>query len=158
MSEGYKRYDGPRHEGSSSTSPYPVSRLGAVMDLVDTAREIAQADTVIGAVATDKLAQIAEQIRALQDQAREVLSRAHRDATLHRARCNFQKVPGQIYHLYARADGERYFSMLSPDDWRAAPPHPFQGSYRLEPDQSWTALEELPARDAMRVKARLLQG
>jgi len=158
MSEGYKRYDGPRHEGPSSTSPYPVSRLGAVMDLVDTAREIAQADTVIGAVATDKLAQIAEQIRALQDQAREVLSRAHRDATLHRARCGFQKVPGQIYHLYARPSGEHYFSMLSPDDWRGAPPHAFQGSYRLEPDQSWTSFEELPARDAMRVKARLLQG
>ena len=158
MSEGYKRYDGPRHEGSSSTSPYPVSRLGAVMDLVDTAREIAHADTVIGAVATDKLAQIAEQIRALQDQAREVLSRAHRDATLHRARCGFQKVPGQIYHLYARADCEHYFSMLSPDDWRGAAPHAYQGSFRLEPDQSWTSLDELPARDAMRGRARLLQG
>jgi hypothetical protein len=87
-----------------------------------------------------------------------VLSRAHRDATLHRARCGFQKVAGQIYHLYARADGEHYFSMLSPDDWRGAAPHAYQGSYRLEPDQSWTSLDELPARDAMRGRARLLQG
>ncbi|MEZ4393129.1 MAG: DUF2452 domain-containing protein [Polyangiales bacterium] len=161
MAEGFKRYDGPKHEGAASTSPYAVSRLGAVIDLVDSAREIAAADVVIGAVASDKLAQIAEQIRALQLQAREVLERASRDAALHRARCNFQKVVGQHYHLYARrsADGvEHYFSMLSPEDWRGSPPHEYAGSFRLEPDQSWTPAEEVPSRDAMRSRARLLEG
>lgn len=159
MSDGFKRYDGPRHQGAASTSPYPVSRLGAVIDLVDVAREIAEADMVIGAVASDKLGQIAEQIRSLQEQAREVLTRAARDATLHRARCNFQKVPGQVYHLYERsspAGTEPYLSMLSPDDWRGAPPHAFQGSFRLEPDRSWTPLEEIQARDANRSRARRL--
>lgn len=156
MTEGYKR-----HEGPASTSPYPMSRLGARIDLVDTAREIAQADAVIGAVTADKLAQIAEQIRALQDQARELLARAQRDAVLHRAACNFQKVPGQVYHLYRKGDGDdapHHFSMLSPDDWRGAPPHTYVGSYRLEPDHSWTASEDITARDAMRVRARLLNG
>lgn len=158
MSDGFKRYDGPRYEGRAATSPYPVSRLGAPMDLVDTAREIAAADAILGAVATDKLAQIADQIRALQEQARELLSRAHRDAELHRARCGFQKVPGQTYHLYERGDDDRYFSMLSPEEWGGSCPHRYLGSYRLEPDQSWTSLDELPARDAMRSRAKLLHA
>lgn len=158
MTDGFKRHDGPRHEGPASFSPYAVSRLGAPIDLVDTAREIAKADTVIGAVAADKLSQIAEQIRALQDQAREVLARAKRDAVLHRASCRFQKVPGQVYHLYRKGDGDEaphYFSMLSPEDWRGAPPDAFVGSFRLEPDHSWTPAEEVSARDAMRGRARL---
>ena len=35
-------------------------------------------------------------------------------------------------------NGERYFSMLSPEDWRGAPPHRFEGSYALEADMRWT--------------------
>lgn len=161
MTDGFKRYDGPNHQGPASTSPYAVSRLGAPIDLVDTAREIARADALISATTADKLSQIAEQIRALQDQAREVLARARRDTVLHRASCRFQKVPGQVYHLYRKGDGDdapHYFSMLSPEDWRGAAPDAFVGSYRLEPDQSWTPAEEITARDAMRSRARLLEG
>lgn len=161
MTDGMKRYEGPNHTGPASTSPYAVSRLGAPIDLVDTAREIARADAVISTVTADRLAQIADQIRALQDQAREVLARARRDAMLHRATCRFQKVVGQVYHLYRKGEGDEaptYFSMLSPDDWRGAPPDPFVGSFRLEPDQSWTAVEDIAARDAMRLRARQLEG
>jgi hypothetical protein len=145
------RYDGPKHDGPASTSPYPLSRMSAPHDLVDTARAIQEADAILATVATDKLSQIAEQIRALQDQARDVLERARRDAELHRAECRFQKVAGQTYHLYRRTrDGSDalYFSMLSPADWRGAPPDAFAGSFRLEADQSFTPAEEAAARDA----------
>lgn len=161
MTDGLKRYDGPNHVGPASTSPYAVSRLGAPIDLVDAAREIAKADAVISTVAADRLAQIAEQIRALQEQARDVLARARRDAMLHRASCRFQKVVGQVYHLYRKGDGDEaptYFSMLSPADWGRAQPDAFVGSFRLEPDQSWTPVDEIAARDAMRQRARLLEG
>jgi len=151
------RYDGPNHEGPASTSPYPLSRMAAPHDLVDTARAIQQADAVIATVTTDKLAQIAEQIRSLQEQAREVLERARRDADLHRADCRFAKVVGQTYHLYRRArDGSTYFSMLSPDDWRGAPPDGYEGSFRLEADQSFTPAAEAAARDARFISARRL--
>ncbi|MFO0606471.1 MAG: DUF2452 domain-containing protein [Polyangiales bacterium] len=156
------RYDGPKHDGPASTSPYPLSRMSAPHDLVDTARAIQEADAVIATVATDKLAQIAEQIRALQEQARDVLDRARRDAELHRAECRFQKVVGQTYHLYRRTRDGRdtaYFSMLSPDDWRGAPPDAYEGSYRLEADQSFTPAAEAAARDARFTSARrLLSG
>lgn len=119
-----------------------MSRLAPVHDLVDAAREIQSADEVIGATTNAKLETIVAQIRALQEQAREVLINARASALLHRASCGFQKRVGAIYHLYHRSEDDAYFSMLGPDDWRGAPPHPFEGSYRLEPDMSWTRVDE----------------
>jgi len=47
-------------------------------------------------------------------QAQHILEDARRDAQLHHAACNFQKVPGHTYHLYERQNGTTYFSMLEP--------------------------------------------
>jgi hypothetical protein len=132
------RHGGPRHPGPAHSSPYPVSRLAPTHDLVDTARQIAEADQILGTVVHGKLAVIAEQIRSLQEQARRLMAEAQQHAALHRARCSFQKRVGHTYHLYVRPDGSSYFSMLSPAEWRSGPPHAFEGSYRLEPDMSWT--------------------
>jgi hypothetical protein len=148
----------PRESPPARTSPYPVSRLAPPFDLVDVAREIAAADALVGAVAGEKLGLIADQIRALQAQARAVLEAARRDAELHRAACNFQKRPGQVYHLYRSARRGPYLSMLSPDDWRGAPPDPFAGSFRLEVDQSWTPLEAVAERDEHHARTRRLLG
>ncbi len=136
--DALERHSGPRHVGPAHSSPYPVSRLAPSVELVDMARQIAEADQVIGTVVHGKLSVIAEQIRALQAQARRIMDDATQAATLHRARCNFQKRVGHTYHLYERPDGSSYFSMLSPADWGARAPHPFVGSFRLEPDMSWT--------------------
>lgn len=159
---GDERFRDGKHTGPDSTSPYPVSRLGAVIDLVDVAREIQRADAVIGTVTADKLGLIAEQIRSLQDEARRVLERAQRDAALHRADCNFEKVAGQTYHLYRRAVGgvtREYFSLLSPEDWRGAPPDEFVGSFRVEADHSFASVDEVKSRDEMAVKTKkLLHG
>lgn len=127
-----------RHHGPASASPYGLSTLAPAISLVDVASEIERADTMIGAVAHSKLAVIAEQIRALQDKAREVLQEARRDLDLHRARCAFSRRVGHVYHLYRRDDGELYWSMVAPEEWGGAPPHEFVGSYRLGLDQSWT--------------------
>lgn len=122
-------------------SPYPVSRLAPAFDLVDIAREIQDADRVLGAVVGGQLDVIAEQIRALQDKARSLLARAERDGELHRATCQFKKRPGATYHLYRRPNGELFFSMISPAEWGAQTPHPFEGSYRLELDMSFTRVD-----------------
>jgi hypothetical protein len=132
-----------KHEGPARTSPYPVSRLAPVHDLVDVAKEIASADRTIGTVVGSKLDVIARQIRTLQEEARTILDDAKRDLDLHRAECNFVKRAGGLYHLYERPNGRLYFSMLSPDDWGGAPPHPYRGTYRLEADQSWTPAEAI---------------
>lgn len=126
---------------SDRASPYPVSRLGAPIELLDVAREIQDADRMLGAVVGGQLELIAEQIRTLQEKARAILERAQEAGDLHRASCQFKKRPGATYHLYRRPGGDRYFSMLSPDEWGGSPPHAYEGSYRLEIDMSWTRIE-----------------
>jgi hypothetical protein len=134
--EGLKKHDGPNHDGLERASPYPVSRLAPVIDLVDVAREIQAADAVLGVKMTAELAIIAEQIRALQERARAALDAAEESARLHRAACSFKKRPGHVYHLYRKESGALYFSMLSPADWGRCP-DAFEGSYRLGVDMTF---------------------
>lgn len=113
---------------------------------------------MLGAVTGNKLLLLAKQIRALQDEARRLLEAAERDARLHRARCHLKKRPGATYHFYRDPTGALYVSMLSPDDWRGNPPHAFEGSYRLEPDMSWTDAGEVERVDAERARLPPLLG
>lgn len=137
----------PEATGASLTrsdnrlATHPTSRLSARIDLVDVAAEIARADESIATATNARLEVIAEQIRALQDKARAILDDARESVELHRARCNFVRRPGSTYHLYERTGGELYFSLLAPSDWSGTPPHPYRGSYRLEPDLRWTRVD-----------------
>lgn len=141
MGDDLSRFKGDNVQVPARLSPYGASRLAPAIDIVDTAKQIAEADQVIGTVVNAKLEVIAEQIRNLQDQARQVLKRALDDAEMHRASCRFQKKVGAIYFLYRHPSGGAYFSMLSPDDWNGSPPHEFAGAFRLEADMSWSPAE-----------------
>jgi hypothetical protein len=132
---------GALHEGPRHSSPYPLSRLAPPMDLVDLAKEIEQADLMLAGKVNAQLAIIADQIRTLRDEARRILREAQKDKDLHRAHCSFQKRSGQTYHLYEKANGTLYFSLLTPADWQNKPPHSFCGSFKLEADYSWTLME-----------------
>ena len=135
------RHPKGHHDGPEKSSPYPVARLAPAFDIVDAARQIKAADSILSVAVGAQLGIIADQIRSLQDKAREVIAEAQRSAELHRAGCSFQKRPGAIYHLYRRTDGAAYFSLLSPEEWGAACPHAFEGSYRLEADMSFRQLD-----------------
>ena len=136
---------GEKHQGSDNSAPYPVSRMAPATELVDLAAQIAEADTMLANVTHGKLRQIAEQIKGLQQQASSILQATARDQQLHRAHCNFQRKPGNTYHLYRRSDGREYLSMLAPQEWGSQPPHQFVGSFQLENDMSWTPLDEQEA-------------
>lgn len=138
------------HRGADHSAPYPVSRLGAPTDLVDLARDIQNADQLTHAKANAKLKIIADQIRSLQHEARQVLEEVKQEQELHRVQCNFPRKPGQHCHLYRKPGGKRYFSLLSPDDWNGKPPHEHLGGYRLEADMSWTTLDKLDVADDSR--------
>ena len=148
------------HQGADHSAPYPVSRLAPGFGLVDLAREIEQADQMVSSRLGAQLQVIAEQIKALQTQAEEILTRAHEDQRLHHARCGFRRIPGHVYHLYEEKDGGLAFSMLSPEDWGGRPPKPYRGSYRLENDMSWTPADDLDRQDDSRqlVKRLLAAG
>jgi hypothetical protein len=136
--EATVEHAGGRYDGPQRNAPYPLSRLSAPHDLVHAAQEIEAADAALASVVGAKLETIAEQVRTLRAQAQRVLDDARRDAELHRAECRMKKKPGAIYHLYRRESGMSYLSLLSPDDWKGIPPHPHEGSFRLEADMRWT--------------------
>ena len=145
------------HQGADHSSPYPVSRLAPGFGLVDLARDIEQADRSVSNRLGSQLQIIADQVKALQEQARQILAQAHEDQRLHHARCAFRRIPGHVYHLYADPDGSLAFSMLSPADWGGQPPREFRGSYRLEMDMSWTPADHVDRQDDSRqLVARLL--
>lgn len=135
------------HPGEDRSSPYPVSRLSPAFRTTDLAEEVARAESMLSARTGAKLRVIADQIKALQAEARKVLDEAREEQALTHAQCSFRRIPGHSYHLYRKADGSSFFSMLSPADWRGKPPYPFLGSYRLEADYSWTPADEAAAPD-----------
>ncbi|XP_032755052.1 uncharacterized protein C1orf50 homolog [Rattus rattus] len=138
----------PTPGGMALVSPYHTHRVGDPLDLVALAEQVQKADEFIRANATNKLTVIAEQIQHLQDQARKVLEDARRDADLHHVACNMVKKPGNIYYLYQRESGQKYFSIISPQEWGAGCPHDFLGAYKLQHDMSWTPYEDVEKQDA----------
>jgi len=153
----FTRAVGHTHQGDARSSPYPISRLAGAVDLVDIAKQISDADKLIGIVASAELNLIADQIRSLQERARAILSDAKESLDIHQARSSFVKRPGHVYHLYQRKNSsgveERNLSMISPEEWGGAQTGTFLGSYRLEIDQSWTRVDQGDARARETVKA-----
>jgi hypothetical protein len=146
-SETDKKYSGENFRGPDHASPYPVSRLGAPVSLVDTAQFIEAASSKIALRTNAQLEVIVEQMRALQERARTIVEQASRDVDLVHAECRFRRVAGRIYHLYEKSGGQRYFSMLGPDDFGGHSPAGFVASFRYEPDESWTRVDEMADRD-----------
>ena len=143
MSDSEQKYSGDNFRGADHASPYPVSRLGAPVSLVDMARVIESASAKVALRTNAQLEVIVEQMKALQERAREIIEQASRDVDLIHAECRFHRVPGRVYHLFERADGHRFFSMLGPDEYGGAGPSGFVASYRYEHDESWTRLDEI---------------
>jgi hypothetical protein len=141
MSEPTHKDSGDKHQGEQRTSPYPMSRLAPAHDLVNVARQIQDADLMLGTVTHARLSVIAAQMKALKEEAERILEETRRSLDLHRARCSFVRRPGGVYHAYRKADGEVWLSMISPEEWGdPSPDRSFVGTYRLELDQSWTPL------------------
>jgi hypothetical protein len=152
------KYSGENYSGADHASPYPVSRLGAPVSLVDTAQQIEAASTSVALRTNAQLEVILEQMRSLQQRAREIMEQAARDIDLIHVECRFRRVAGRIYHLYQRPDGHRYFSMLSPEEYGSGASSGFIGSFRFEHDQSWTRLDEIGSRDQKRADIRAFAG
>ena len=125
----------------SFRSPYPVTRLSPSFELVDLAKEIAQADDMLSIQTSGKLQLLAKQIRTLQEEARKLLEETTRNQQLHKAACSFKKKVGKTYHLYRRDDNTLVFSMIAPEEWGSSVPHDYAGSFRLENDMSWTEVK-----------------
>lgn len=135
--------EGPKHNKAEPVlkdkhlMPHAGRTLDPPIRLVDRAKEIESASESIETHVNGKLQLIVNQIRSLQEEAKQIVEQAHLDVELHKVKCNFEKAVGQEMHLYEKPDGAKYFSLLSPAEWNNKPPHNFLGSYRLQPDRSF---------------------
>ena len=152
MSDSEQKYSGENFRGADHASPYPVSRLGAPVSLVDMAKVIESASAKVALRTNAQLEVIVEQMKELQERARAIIEQAARDVDLIHAECRFHRVPGRVYHLYERPGGHRFFSMLGPDEYGGVAPSGFVASFRYEHDESWTRLDEIEARDRKRAQ------
>lgn len=112
-------------------------------DLEKLVEALKHSDVHVKNNALNKLQVIGEQIKFLQQQAHEILESASKNSELHQVPCNFVKVPGNIYHLYRRASGEKIWSMISPEEFGAGNRNEHLGSFRMEVDRSWTPTDQL---------------
>ena len=81
MGDSEEKYSGDNFRGADHASPYPVSRLGAPVSLVDMARVIESASAKIALRTNAQLEVIVEQMKTLQARAREIVEQASRDVT-----------------------------------------------------------------------------
>lgn len=71
-----------------------------------------------------------------------MVAKCKRDERLHEVACNLEKKPGTTYYLYEKPHaGQRYFSLLSPEEWGPSFTSGYLGAYRLEADHSFTLLD-----------------
>lgn len=112
-------------------------------DLEKLVETLKNSETHVKNTAYNKLDVIAEQIKFLQKQAHKILENASKDTQLHSIPCNFVKVPGQIYHLYERPNGDKLWSMVSPSEFGSTCKNKAIGSYRMEVDRSFTRADQL---------------
>merc|ERR1712183_134722 len=132
--------------GYQLVCPEESGKIRSQFDLVELAGEIQTADKFTRATAGSKLSVIAEQVRFLQEQARKILEEAQRDKEINHMACNFKRIPGTLYHIYKRKNGQQYMSLISPEEWGADGP-PFVAAYKLEHDMSWTPQENVEAKE-----------
>ncbi|UJR26787.1 hypothetical protein I4U23_008100 [Adineta vaga] len=112
-------------------------------DLVNLARQIETCDAFVRANVSNRLQVIVNQMNYLRQEAQRTLMKARRDDELNHCACNLVRRPGQIYYHYERQSGQKYLSIMHPQDWLSTVkntgcPHRFIGAYRLEYDNSWT--------------------
>jgi hypothetical protein len=136
-----EKYKGENVRSPARSSPYPVSRLAPAMELVELARELAEADDMLTVQATAQLRLLAEQMEQLRAKARKILAETRENQELHRAECGFAKKPGHTYHLYRKKNGDLVFSLVGPSEWGTGPPFEYVGTYRLELDKTWKKLK-----------------
>jgi hypothetical protein len=112
-------------------------------DLVNLAKQIETCDAFIRANVSNRLQVIVNQVNFLREEAQRILLKARRDDELNHSACNLVRRPGQTYYYYERPSGQKYLSIMHPQDWLSTGktsgcPHRFLGAYKLEYDNSWT--------------------
>jgi len=120
---------------------YPSRTSDPPITLVDIAKEIERSEEIIKININSKLDLILKEINRLKEKAKLIIEQAYKDLELHKIKCNFKKIPGEIIYLYKKETEELYFSRLSPEDWKNNPPDEFINAYKLKYDKTFEKIE-----------------
>lgn len=87
--------------------------------------------------------QIFGQMKTLLDQANQLKKRVEISERIYNSEMGFSPVIGQFYHLYTRADGTDFLSMIAPAEWgRSKRWVEYIGSVKLLSDHTWELFED----------------
>lgn len=82
---------------------------------------------------------IAKQIMALKNEALEIIEESNIQDQLQSINPSFKIVSGNYYYLYEKNDGQKYFSMISPEQWSNK--DRFLGKYLYDYDKKYVKEE-----------------
>ncbi|CAD5211092.1 unnamed protein product [Bursaphelenchus okinawaensis] len=132
----------PKNEASNVVSVDNVHRIHDANDPALLYNSLVAAKQTVRISANSKLTALGKQMDFLIKEANKVVEKAKRDEQLHNVPCNLRKIVGNVYYLYEKDTGSKFFSMLSPADWgEQAAKFLYVGAYRLEADHGFTCLE-----------------
>jgi Protein of unknown function (DUF2452) len=127
-----------------STLPYAHSVGGAVIKPIDQGKVKGQSLSAMRQQTHMQMDQIRKQIELLAQQAEAIHKRIEISEKIYDAELRFEPVIGYCYHLYERANGKRFLSMVGPEEWgRSKGFSLYLGSVRLLADHTWDLLEEM---------------
>ena len=64
-----------------------------------------------------KLKVLLKQMKNIQDEIETLCLESIEVDYLEEVDCNFKKIPGKSYYLYMKPDGQKFFSMIAPNEW-----------------------------------------
>jgi hypothetical protein len=118
--------------------PYASNVGGVVIKPEDTGKIKGRAVKAMEQQTDMQLRQIQKQIELLAKQAHAIKSRTEISYQIYEAVIGFEPLIGQLYHLYRRADGMRFVSLVAPHEWgRSQGDRTFIASVRLLADHTW---------------------
>ena len=64
-----------------------------------------------------KLKVLLKQMKNIRDEIETLCLESIEVDYLEEVDCNFKKIPGKSYYLYMKPDGQKFFSMIAPNEW-----------------------------------------
>jgi len=85
-----------------------------------------------------KLKQIAKQMNYLKSEAQEIINQTRIQNELYQIKPRFTLVSGNTYYVYQKEDNQKYFSLISPEEWDNK--DTFVGKYFYDYDKQFIIL------------------
>ena len=121
--------------------PYAHHVGSAIIKPIDKGRAKGLAMSAMYEQTGTQLTQLKRQIELLIGQAQTIHDRIEVSESIYTAEIGFEPNVGQTCYLYERANGQRVVSLVSPAEWRKAPPYTYVATVRLLSDHTWDVEE-----------------